>query len=295
MDEKDILKSIIYNKFSPPEFIQFFHLKNRRFTPFGESLPQYNDDDFTDAFLIGEIPFNEVKKLFIYSFRVKKDLTERSGKKAQYEKGKRILKEFQADAGIFIFYDDNGNFRFSLIYPEYPEYLGNKRQWSSFKRFTYFVSPQLTNKTFLQRIGEGDFSTLERIKEAFSVEKVTKEFYTEIANWYFWAVRESKFPEDAEKEESGRNIAVIRLITRLIFIWFMKVRKLIPEDLFKENRIKEILTDMSSSKSTYYKAILQNLFFATVSISFFVITLCSISYHLFSTFLPISIPFPIKF
>jgi len=79
-------------------------------------------------------------------------------------------------AGIFIFYDDGGNFRFSLIY---PEAVGTKREWSNFRRFTYFVSRELTNKTFLQRVGDGNFSTLEKIKDAFSVEKVTKEFYLE--------------------------------------------------------------------------------------------------------------------
>ena len=198
----------------------------------------------------------------VCSFLVEKELTEHSGKKAQYTLGKKILKEQQADAGIIIFYDPKGKFRFSLIY---TNYLGKRRDWSNFKRFTYFVSKAQTNKTFLQRIGEGDFSTLEKIKDAFSVEKVTKEFYIEITNWYLWAIQEVKFPEDAEKEENGRNISVIRLITRMIFIWFMKMRNLIPDELFNINNIKEILKDLSSNESTYYKAILQNLFFATLN------------------------------
>ena len=68
--------------------------------------------------------------------------------------------------------------------------------------------------------------TLEKIKDAVSVEKVTKQFYKDIANWYFWAIQNTKFPKDAENEKSGRNIAIIRLITRLIFIWFMRERKI---------------------------------------------------------------------
>ncbi|WP_337871664.1 TaqI-like C-terminal specificity domain-containing protein, partial [Ignavibacterium sp.] len=134
-----------------------------------------------------------------------------------------------------------------------------------FRRFTYFVSKDQTNKTFLNQIGEGDFTSLESIKEAFSVEKVTKQFYKEIANWYFWALKKVKFPDDAEAEKNGREISVIRLITRLIFIWFMKVRKLVPEELFNEDAVKEILTDLKLSNDNYYKAILQNLFFATLN------------------------------
>jgi adenine-specific DNA-methyltransferase len=56
-------------------------------------------------------------------------LTERSGKKAQFEKAKKILKNIGSDAGIFIFYDHSGKFRFSLVY---ANYLGNKRNWSTF-------------------------------------------------------------------------------------------------------------------------------------------------------------------
>jgi adenine-specific DNA-methyltransferase len=198
----------------------------------------------------------------VCSFATPNNLTERSGKKAQYEVARKILKSTQTDAGIFIFYDQQGNFRFSLVY---TNYLGKRRDYSSFKRFTYFVSKEFSNKTFLEQIGEGDFSSLEKIKEAFSVEPVTKQFYNEIQSWYLWANKKLKFPDDAEKDENGRNIATIRLITRLIFIWFMKVRKLIPNELFDENSLKNILKSFEPNDTNYYKAILQNLFFATLN------------------------------
>lgn len=185
--------------------------------------------------------------MLICAFEATKPLSERSGKKAQYEKGKKILKDSQADAGIFIFYDPQGNFRFSLIY---ANYLGTCRDWSVFRRFTYFVGKEFTNKTFLQRIGNGDFSSLEKIKkEAFSVEKVTKAFYTEIANWYFWAVQHTKFPDGAEREDNGRKIAVIRMITSLIFIWFMKERGLVSQALFNHENITNLLKDVSPHRN----------------------------------------------
>lgn len=257
---REILNSII-GDFSVDKFERFFRAKNDKLRFPHQSLYIDPQDNFKEAKKLAEGTLPD-GQLIVCSFLANQPLSERSGKKAQYELGKKILKETQADAGIFIFYDQEGNFRFSLIY---TNYLGKRRDWSNFRRFTYFVSKDQTNKTFLQRIGDGDFSTLGSIKEAFSVEKVTKEFYQEIANWYFWAVKEVKFPEDAEKEENGRNIAVIRLITRMIFIWFMKVLNLIPNDLFNINKIKEILKDVSPNESTYYKAILQNLFFATLN------------------------------
>lgn len=261
METREILQDII-GGFSPDKFTRFFREKNRSFAPRQELLTHYNDECFTDGIKLGEIKFSESEKLIVCVFKASQPLSERSGKKAQYEKGKKILRDTQSDAGIFIFYDKDDNFRFSLIY---PKVIGNRRQWSNFRRFTYFVSREFTNKTFKQRIDDCDFSSLEKIKDAFSVEKVTKEFYEDIANWYFWAVQHSTFPKDAEEEENGRNIAVIRLITRMIFIWFMREKSLVPKNLFEEKSISVMLKDISSESSTYYQAILQNLFFATLS------------------------------
>jgi hypothetical protein len=265
----DLLKNII-NNFSTEEFIHFFRFKNSHFKPYNEPVHYYNDDNFKDCLLIGEIPFDSAQRLHIYSFRVTDSLTERSGKKKQYEKGKRILKETNTDAGIFIFYDNDGNFRFSLIYTEYS---GARRRFSYFKRFTYFVSPRLTNKTFLKQIGEGDFSSLEKIKEAFSVEPVTKQFYEEIQTWYFWAMDKVRFPEDYKhSNDNDRDKEIrtatnlIRLITRIIFIWFIKEKGLIPEDLFDREKLKGIVKNFNKpGASNYYNAILQNLFFATLN------------------------------
>ena len=108
---------------------------------------------------------------------------------------------------------------------------------------------------------------------AFDVEKVTKDFYKEIANWYFWA-RDCPgllFPKDVESDER-RALFLIRLLTRLIFCWFLREKRnpqsgagLIPDSLFDVRRINDLLKDASPEACTYYTAILQNLFFATLN------------------------------
>lgn len=267
---KEILQDIIKD-FDSEKFIRFFREKNRAFAPRTEDLSQYDDDNFSNGIKLGEIEFTQDETMLICAFRVEQSLSERSGKKAQYEKGKKILKYTNADAGIFIFYDGKGNFRFSLIY---PEYTGTKRQWSYFKRFTYFVSPELTNKTFLQQIGDGDFSALQKIKEAFSVDPVTKQFYGELQSWYFWAIDKIKFPDDykhsndPQKDKEIRNATnLIRLITRTIFIWFLAEKGLVQAELFSKENLKEIVKDFMQDKeaSNFYNAILQNLFFGTLN------------------------------
>ena len=111
----------------------------------------------------------------------------------------------------------------------------------------------------------------ERHDDAFDVESVTKAFYKELANWYFWALKHVRFPKDAPKETDGHDhIGVIRMITRLIFCWFVKEKGLIPGVLFDERRLDELLDGFAPDKdsgqdSVFYKAILQNLFFATLN------------------------------
>lgn len=96
--------------------------------------------------------------------------------------------------------------------------------------------------------------------------ELNKRFFQEVAYWYFWASRQVTFPKDAGPNKEVRNAtSLIRLITRLIFCWFIKEKSLIPDDLFRQEKVRQLLNDLSPEESTYYKAILQNLFFATLN------------------------------
>jgi len=257
---RQILQSIVEN-FDIENFTLFFRSKNERFRHPNEIL-YYVDEHFEQGKKLEEIIFED-GSLIVCAFPVKKELSEKSGKKAQYELGKKVLKSSQADAGIFIFYDKCGNFRFSLIY---TDYFGKHRKWSTFRRFTYFVSKKQPYKTFLRQIGDGDFSSLEKIKQAFSVEPLAKEFYKEIQTWFFVALDEKKiyFPDN---NESAKPLHLIRLLSRLIFIWFIRQKNLIPEKIFDPYELKKIIKDFNISQNScnYYNAILQNLFFATLN------------------------------
>lgn len=103
-------------------------------------------------------------------------------------------------------------------------------------------------------------------RKTLDTSALNKRFYHELANWYFWAVQNVEFPDQAEKDVALRNAtSVIRLTTRLIFVWFVKEKGLIPDDLFNQSKLRKIINFSDANKSTYYKAILQNLFFATLN------------------------------
>ena len=128
-------------------------------------------------------------------------------------------------------------------------------------------------------------------QEVFSVSILNKKFFQELSNWYFWAIKHVRFPNEPTKEMALQKNAkledliqehnatnVIRLLTRLLFTWFIKEKKLIPDELFDLDVLQQdILKNISpyhdenslfkdaNKESVYYKAILQNLFFATLN------------------------------
>lgn len=103
-------------------------------------------------------------------------------------------------------------------------------------------------------------------QKTLDTKELNKRFFNELANWYFWATTKVAFPDDELKDKNIRNATgVIRLITRLMFVWFLKEKNFVSEDLFDEKKLKQLLKYEDKNKSAYYKAILQNLFFATLN------------------------------
>jgi adenine-specific DNA-methyltransferase len=109
--------------------------------------------------------------------------------------------------------------------------------------------------------------------EALSAQTLNTKFYKELANWFFWSVKQVTFPAaatetDQKKRDEQNQIAVIRLLTRLIFVWFIKEKGIVADAFFEPHELKSLLNEDVATRrdsSTYYKAILQNLFFATLN------------------------------
>lgn len=108
-------------------------------------------------------------------------------------------------------------------------------------------------------------------EKVFSTKELNKNFYKELFNWYLWAVQKVQFPKpenDTTENKTYQSQAVIRLITRLIFVWFLKEKKLIPSKTFEIDYLKNLLNDFkfnSKTSGSFYNAILQNLFFTTLN------------------------------
>ena len=99
---------------------------------------------------------------------------------------------------------------------------------------------------------------------ALDIEALNRRFYAELFQWFERAVAQCRFPDDGAGR-GGAERHVIRLITRLLFIWFLKEKELVPGRLFDESFAREALKRYDPDKTDYYRAVLQNLFFATLN------------------------------
>ena len=96
-------------------------------------------------------------------------------------------------------------------------------------------------------------------------EELNKQFYRKLFAWYEWAIEIATFPTDENRVIKPEE-HVIRLITRLLFIWFIKEKGLVSDELFNKAQIQDLLKeDDFDNGDSYYRAVLQNLFFATLN------------------------------
>lgn len=119
-----------------------------------------------------------------------------------------------------------------------------------------------------------DFLQLHKAwQTTLDTKELNKQFYQKLFNWYLFALRNVKFPQirpmaDMINDDLYQSESLIRLLTRMLFVWFMKEKGLINPELFDEQKLKEIIKNFrgeNGEETIYYKAILQNLFFATLN------------------------------
>ncbi len=185
---------------------------------------------------------------------------------------------------LFIPKDNPSTYRFSLVNIDIVlDDNKVRRSYSNPRRYSFLLGEEAKIYTPTQYlILKGRVKDLEDLQKRFSVEVLTKEFYAELSDWYSWTISEVKFPNEpvnATKEEKVEHNSknVIRLLTRLLFVWFLKQKHLIPNEFFDTTYLKEkLLKDFDpylqigifaqkELDSRYYKAILQNLFFAMLN------------------------------
>ena len=274
-------KEVIESKYNREAWQQLLHDIFRNKVSFWNrpSAVHVNSRLAKEALNLGKISLADGEAIAIYEI----ELTE----KVDIERNRRGIRDMLTSdwrnmgyAGAFMFcYRKNESvLRFSYVSETWGfDKQGNYEKISTnTKRYTYLLGEGRGCRTAIEQFGvlKNSKQTLSDITAAFSVEVLTKQFYKDLFEWYQWAIEPSSnvsFPNNITTEEDDREdleTKIIRLITRIMFVWFIKQKDLVPSKIFDIEYLGTILKDFDPYNKTvgnYYNAILQNLFFATLN------------------------------
>ena len=231
------------------------------------------------ALYIGRISLSDGESLGIYEVEL--------ADKVDIERNKRGIRDMltkdwkdMGHAGAFMFcYRKNESvLRFSYVSETWGfNKKGDYEKLSTnTKRYTYLLGEGRGCRTAIEQFNalKDSKQSLSDVTAAFSVEALTKQFYKDLFDWYQWAVDPASgvyFPNNTSTEDDDREdieTKIIRMITRIMFVWFIKQKGLVPNKIFDVDFLDTILKDFdpeSKVVGNYYNAILQNLFFATLN------------------------------
>lgn len=173
------------------------------------------------------------------------------------------------DSAIAVFYNPMQPkvWRLSFIKFSYDE--NNKEQVSNLKRYTYVLGENIPIKTAYTQLKDLKYPSLNELSEAFSVEKISKEFFTKYKNLYTQLVRDIKVVNqnkitDEEKQiiedEKTVSFYIKKLLGRVVFLYFVQ-----KKGWLNNNRkfISELYTTHTKENPEidFYDEIMETLFF----------------------------------
>ena len=194
---------------------------------------------------------------------------------------REINKRFSTIPSVVLFRTASGLVTLAFVHLR-PNKRNPKRNVIGSVSLIREINPNQPHRAHLEILGE--LSLIERLKwmadhgktqnfdgllnawlNALDTEALNRDFYQALFRWFERAVKEASFPSSGSKILQPEE-HVIRLITRFLFVWFIREKGLVAEDLFVEHRVESLLEDYDSDNgNSYYRAVLQNLFFATLN------------------------------
>ena len=277
MDYRPIIESA-YNRKNWQELLH--DIFGRRITFFATPTRiDVNSDTAKHALYLGKIDLADGKTIAVYEVPLSESVViERNKVSIRNLLVSHWRNSGFAGAFMFCFKENESVLRFSYV----SEIMAFKEdgklgtEATDTKRYTYVLGEGRGCRTAIEQFSKLKESAqnLSDVTEAFSVETLTKQFYKDLFEWYQWAVDDSShisFPNNTTTEADDREDIekkVIRMITRIMFVWFIKQKDLVPHKIFDQKFLKTVLKDFDPNSRTngdFYNAILQNLFFATLN------------------------------
>lgn len=198
------------------------------------------------------------------------------------------LSKFEKDYALVAFYskeDDGADWRFSFIKIEYSsetvkEKVKSKKEFSPAKRYSFLVGKYEKAHTaknqllpLLQNISNNP--TIEEIESAFSIEKVTDEFFNQYKDLYiklYEHFENDKKVKAAIKEAGIDNARFTKkLLGQIVFLYFLQkkgwlgVAQNARWGTGKKRYVQELFDQAQKEKVNFFKDKLQYLFYEALA------------------------------
>jgi hypothetical protein len=267
-------KDLIINLFNHFDFSKEHSLRHQ----FNEAERQALND-FT---YIGTFKDMDKKNLDVLTVELKGGSKVERARSLQRNLIGKYLKTNLNDAALVAFYSkDNPDWRLSFVKMEYKiTDKGVKVDVGTPpKRYSFLVGktePSHTaQKQLINFLDDNKIPTIEELEKVFSIEKVTKEFYTQVALMFTEFVggerkigakkmtEQGSLKLPSTNDDTVKKEFTVRLIGRLLFCWFLKKKKseagesLIPSSILSYNAI--------TMYPNYYHSLLEPLFFQVLN------------------------------
>ena len=277
-----LIKDTFQNPFDKNRFIYFIkNILNRydgskTFRLHGCYIPDSFKDYIKSFERIGTYTDPEGKKIDILIVHLKRETTIDRARTAQRNFIARYLKERgEKDAGLVAFVSPQGeDWRFSFVKMEYkfkktPKGdVKVKEEFTPARRYSFLVGKNESSHTaqscFVDiLINDIHNLKLNEIEEAFSIEKVTKEFFEKYRNLFF-QVKDTldeivKKDEEIRKEFQQKGVNVVdfskKLLGQTVFLYFLQKKGWfgVKEGQKWGTGSKHFLRELFEKKHCYYK------------------------------------------
>ena len=236
----------------------------------GENLPESLKESVSEFKIFGDYKYPNGEKIIIAMIKLSNANKVEKSRHIQRDFAKWLLDKNNADACLVSFFADNyDDWRFSLIKMNYERVKDKKgkikaiQKLTPLTRYSYLVGKNEPNHTAQVQLAplfseQNKNPSLDRLVDAFSIEKVTKNFYLDYVKIF------KNFENYISKNYSLKS-ENLRLFTQTLFNRIMFIRFLEKKNWLSFNGSKKYLNTLFKNgnykNSSFYKGRLTQLFF----------------------------------
>ncbi|MFH1824179.1 MAG: TaqI-like C-terminal specificity domain-containing protein [Candidatus Firestonebacteria bacterium] len=280
---KQLIERTLGNKFNLDEFLLFAKdlFKKDDISPKKIKIENRFSEFIKEFSFLGDYTDQENKNIEILAVELVGDTKVERARSFQRELIAKYLKDNLRDSAFVAFYSDNPDWRLSFVKMEYKLIdKGAKAEVSTPpKRYSFLVGetePCYTaRKQLLHILEDKDNPLISEIEDAFSVEKVTREFYQKYRvlfdNLSNSLKKNKSFQIIASKEKIDIDNFAKKLLGQIVFLYFLQKKGWLG---VSENEkwgqgdkyfLRTLINNAIKEKKNFYNDCLEPLFYDTLN------------------------------